>query len=262
MIDAFATTLLLTNIKFQSVSFDLMTVTVYHLNNTGHWTYSTRLFYDATVPYFGAKHLPYAIAALTVTTLFVLLPFRCFQKLLNLLPFSGTYILHTFVDSFYGSFKDATEPGTRDCRWFASLFFISHFCFGLAFYFLENVMIFPAYAIILTSLAILFITVQPFKETNRHFTNINVFFILLLALLFSFIIGLGQSWFKLQELVPIFVSFIAIAATLPLLYISAIVLHWIYSQRRFLGETLQQESVLGRMVTLNCSRDFFDISYL
>ena len=45
VIDAFATTLLLTNIKFQSVSFDLLTaVKVYHLNNTGHWTYSIRLY--------------------------------------------------------------------------------------------------------------------------------------------------------------------------------------------------------------------------
>jgi hypothetical protein len=54
--DAFATTLLLINIKFQRVMFDLLApVQVYHLNNTGHWTYSTRLFYDATVPYFGAS---------------------------------------------------------------------------------------------------------------------------------------------------------------------------------------------------------------
>ena len=64
-------------------------VVVYHLNNTGHWTYSTRLFYDSTLPYFRARHLPYAIVALTVTTLFVLLPvlllvlypFRCFQSI-------------------------------------------------------------------------------------------------------------------------------------------------------------------------------------
>ena len=67
MIDAFATTLLLTNMKLQSVSFDLLTpVKVYHLYDTGNWTYSYRLFYDATVPYFGLRHLPYAITAVLV----------------------------------------------------------------------------------------------------------------------------------------------------------------------------------------------------
>ena len=59
IIDAFATTLLLTNIKLQSVSFDLLTpVKVYHLYDTGNWTYSYRLFYDATVPYLGRGTFP------------------------------------------------------------------------------------------------------------------------------------------------------------------------------------------------------------
>ena len=89
MIDAFATTLLLTNIKLQSVSFDLLTpVKVYHLYDTGNWTYSYRLFYDATVPYFGSRHLPYAIIAVLVFVLLTILPmlllslypFRCFQN--------------------------------------------------------------------------------------------------------------------------------------------------------------------------------------
>ena len=133
IIDSFVTTFLLANIKLQSVSFDLLTpVKVYHLYDTGNWTYSYRLFYDATVPYFGSRHLPYAIIAVAVAVLstilpmllFILYPFRCFQKFLNLFPIRW-YILHTFVDSFYGSYKDGTQPGTRDCRWFASLFFLS-----------------------------------------------------------------------------------------------------------------------------------------
>ena len=41
LIDAFATTFLLTNIKFQSVLFDLLTpVSVYHMNDTGNWTHA------------------------------------------------------------------------------------------------------------------------------------------------------------------------------------------------------------------------------
>ena len=119
------------------VSFDLLTsIIVYQRNTTGNWTHSIRLFYDTTVPYFGSRHLPYAIIAILVAILPVLLlvlyPFRCFQKLLNLFPFRW-YILHTFVEAFYGSYKDGTQPGTCDCRWFASLFILSRFiCCGFS----------------------------------------------------------------------------------------------------------------------------------
>ena len=120
LIDSFATTPLLANIKFQSVSFDLLTpVKVYNLYDTGNWTYSYRLFYDPTVPYFGLRHLPYAIIAVMVIVLFtiipvfvlILYPFRSFQKFLNLFPIRW-YILRTVVESFYGSYKDGTQPGT------------------------------------------------------------------------------------------------------------------------------------------------------
>ena len=99
IIDSFVTTFLPANIELQSVSFDLLTpVKVYHLYDTGNWTYSYRLFYDATVPYFGSRHLPYAIIAVAVAVLstilpmllFILYPFRCFQKFLTYSLFAGT----------------------------------------------------------------------------------------------------------------------------------------------------------------------------
>ena len=176
VIDSFATTFLLANVKLQSVSFDLLIpVKVYHLYDTGNWTYSYRLFYDATIPYFGSRHLPYAIISVVVIMLFailpvlllVLYPFRCFQKFLNLFPIRW-YILHTFVDLFYGSYKDGTQPGTRDCRWFASLFILTRFCMLLVGACLESLMYFHIGAMILAVVAILFIAVQPFKENASH----------------------------------------------------------------------------------------------
>ena len=193
LIDVFATTFLLTNVKFQSVSFDLLTpVRVYHLNATGNWTYSIRLFYDATVPYFGSRHIPYAIVGLIIVLLFailpvlllVLYPFRCFQRLLNLFPFRW-YILHTFVEAFYGSYKDGTQPGTRDCRWFASVFILSRFCLMLVAASVSNSIYFTLATMVLTIVALLFIAVQPFKENASHFTTFNAFFVLLLALLYG-----------------------------------------------------------------------------
>ena len=89
------------------------------------------------MPYLGRSHLPYAIAAILVVVLFVLTPgillllypLRLFQRFLNLFPIRW-HILHTFVDSYQGCYKDGTEPGTRDCRGFASLLFLfyMHLC--------------------------------------------------------------------------------------------------------------------------------------
>ena len=236
IIDSFATTFLLANIKLQSVSFDLLTpVKVYHLYDTGNWTYSYRLFYDATVPYFGSRHLPYAIIAVAVAVLFTILPmllfilypFRYFQKFLNLFPIRW-YILHTFVDSFYGCYKDGTQPGTRDCRWFASLFFLSRFCMLFAGAYSASAMYFPIATMILVMVALLFVIFQPFKENVSHFTTMNTFFLLLLAL--SYACFIGFEYFPQPLIFLLFIVILVISVIFPLLYI---ILHWMYSQRKF-----------------------------
>ena len=241
LIDAFVTAFLLTNVKLQSVSFDLLLpVRVYQLNATGKLTYSFRLFYDATEPYFGSRHLPYAIMALIMVVLFailpllllVLYPFRCFQKLLNQFPFRW-YILHTFVDSFYGSYKDGTQPGTRDCRWFASLFILSRLCIMLISAYVQDAMYFHFSAMILSLVAILFFSVQPFKENVSHFTTINTFFVLLLAVWYTSVVGTMQSREKEQPLFKFYPVLPIMSAILPLLYISALTLHWLSGLRKF-----------------------------
>ena len=59
VIDAFATFFLLSYVKFLSVAIDiLLPVKVYQLNSTGHLTHSWRVYYDASLPYFGDRHSP------------------------------------------------------------------------------------------------------------------------------------------------------------------------------------------------------------
>ena len=87
LIDAFATFLLLSYMKFLSVSSDLLTpVSIFTIDGK---TLSKRyLYWDATIEYFGSDHLPYAILALTVVIIFNILPLlllclypcRWFQK--------------------------------------------------------------------------------------------------------------------------------------------------------------------------------------
>ena len=125
VIDSFTTFFLLTYVKVLSVSSDLlMYIHVYTLDGKS----STRPFYDPTMHYFGERHLPYAILALIFLAPFVVLPtlvltlypFQFFHKFLSLFPLRW-HFHHAFVDSFQGCYKDGTEPGTVDCRWFAQL---------------------------------------------------------------------------------------------------------------------------------------------
>ena len=89
------------------------------------------LYYDPTFEYFGREHCPYGILAILIGLLCSLLPLllllfhpmKWFQKCLNGLKLNR-YGLHIFVDSFAGCYKDGTEPGTRDCRYFAALFLL------------------------------------------------------------------------------------------------------------------------------------------
>ena len=75
LIDAFVTFFLLTNVKFISISFSLLVpVKILSLNAKACRNDTLRLFSDATVPYFGSRHLPYAILAVSVLTVFVLMP--------------------------------------------------------------------------------------------------------------------------------------------------------------------------------------------
>ena len=244
LIDAFSTFFLLTNMKCLSVSFDLLVpVKVYHLNYSGNYNYSFNLFNDATVLYFGQRHLPYAILAISVLVIFVFLPvlllllypFCWFQKFLNLFPVRW-YILHTFVDSFQGIYKDGTQPGTRDCRWFASILLISRLILVLVAGCTLNATYFPIAAVVLVLVAILYMAVQPHKTNMRNFTDINVTFTVLLALWYAALIEVRESISKS----PLYGLIAVISGTLPFLYISVIILHWIYSQMKSHSEVVQR----------------------
>ena len=243
LIDAFSTFLLLTNVRIMSASVDLLVpVQVYQLNSTGHLTYSWRLFFDATVPYFGQRHLPYAILAIAAATtsavlpslLFILYPFRWFQKFLNLFPVRW-YILHTFVDAFQGCYKDGTEPGTCDCRWFASTFLIARLCLIPITVLSKGTMFSVFYSFILINLSILIITVQPFKKHLSHHTYTNVIFILQLAMMCIANIGKQLSmWRREDHHTQLYNALLALAAVLPLFTISIITLCWAYNHRKFM----------------------------
>ena len=61
IVEAFATFLLLSYVKLLSVSFDLLVHTHVYQVNGSLVRGNIPILYDATIEYFGDKHLPYAV---------------------------------------------------------------------------------------------------------------------------------------------------------------------------------------------------------
>ena len=249
IVDAFATFLLLSNVKFLSVSFDLLVpVKVFQLSLSKDLDFTWRLFYDANVPYFGRSHLPYAIVAITILIIFVLLPimilllYPCnwFQRFLNVFPVNWQ-VLHTFLDSFQGCYKDGTEAGTQDCRWFSSFFFIIRIGVVIVGIITPTSMYFVISSVLIVLFVILLITIQPFKANLSHYSNINAVFFLLLTSWYISVIGLDMATYKrLDATIWPFYVLCFIFGVLPVLFGSAIILYWIFSQRKFGFELIRR----------------------
>ena len=188
IMDAFATFFFLSNTKLFSVSLDLLLFTRVNNVSFDNLNYSTRLFYAAEIEYFDKQHLPYVILSIVVLSIFVLVPiivlmlypFSFFQKLLHLFPFRW-HVLHTFVNSFYRCYKDGTQPGTRDYRWFVAVFFF----FRVLNYSIYSLCDSVASPILITLsihlLVMLLAAISPFSSAHAHHNILLIIFLQFLS---------------------------------------------------------------------------------
>ena len=237
IIDAFGTFLLLSNLKFLSVSFDLLVPTlVYQLHPTYN-NITTKLYYAPDIDYFGKEHLPYAILAIICLSIFsilpvlllILYPCSCFQKLLNCIPVRW-FILHTLMDSFQGCFKDGTEPGTRDCRWMSSIYFILSLSLSVAYASNLTAMFFSFGAITFILMVFVFIAAQPYKYSVQHYNTVNIVLNLMAALAMICFSSLIDSAYYLSA-VPLFYAGLCICLC-PLIYTISFVLYKSFPRRK------------------------------
>ena len=232
LVEAFATFLLLSFIKCMSVSFALLVPT--HLYNVyGERVSASFLFYDATVEVFGEGHLPYAILAIAVLFLVIILPLlvllmyplKTTQKCLNRCSLNSV-ALHTFSDAFQGSFKDGTN-GTRDCRYFAVIYQLPRILGFVIYSLVHTDYWFYFMALVCTFQAVLIATIQPYKK-NIH-NKIDVILMLIIAMLYASISAHASPYFShIMEWTC--VTF----ALLPLLYFGGLILFWFYNHTPWL----------------------------
>ena len=191
LVDAFATFLLLSYVKFLSVSFDILMPTFSW--NIEYTLQPLVVYYDGTIGYFGKEHLPYALLALAVLLVFTfcpilllcLYPCRCFQRFQNRYHLSSQ-TLHTFMDTFQGSFKDGTN-GTRDCRYFAAVYLIVRVALYISLG--VSIVTFNISMIIgvLLLFALLLVMFQPYKKSLYNKIDI--------ILVFAMIAFFSSGWY-------------------------------------------------------------------
>ena len=254
-VDAFSTFFLLSSVKLLGVGFDLLApVKVHFLSISGEYDWTFRPFLDATSPYLGQNHLPYAALCFIIIVLFVFLPglilalypLRAFQRCLNKLPLPLLLFMHTYVDTFYGTYKDGTEPGSRDCRWFASLFFFVRISLFIAYGYTLSMMFFIFGSMVLLVLCILFIVVQPFKKDSRH--NFLTLCMLCLSGLYLSILGTDIAGEKSWGFIHIFQLFLLVFSTAPLICAIYLAFYWIIN-RRYIQE-------LKQWLRASCRREY------
>ena len=184
IIHTFATFLLLSYSKLLFVSARLLRSTrVYNstMKNVGPPVW----YYDASVSYLRHEHLPFFCLAILVLAIFVapptllllLYPTKLFQKCLGCCRVRW-HALHTFADAFQGCYENGTD-GTRDCRYFAGLYFI------IRIVFITVVIWYSKYSfgvgiIVSVGISLIFLLVRPYK--NNYFNVLDSFNFALLAL--------------------------------------------------------------------------------
>ena len=125
IIDAFATFLLLSYMKFINTSVDLLIYTKLFDERGSRVGYF--FYYNATVEFMGTGHLPYAILALVVLflgalfpVLLIVYPMKWFQRILNRCRCNSP-ALRTLMECFQGHYRDRTDGGW-ECRYFAAVY--------------------------------------------------------------------------------------------------------------------------------------------
>ncbi len=241
IIDSFCTFFLLSCVKILSVTCDILIPT--QIQKLGSNERQFTLYYSPSVPYFGEYHLPYAIFAVSISTIFVIIPtiifilYPCqfFQKILSLFPINW-HFLHAFVDSFQGCYKDGTEPGTFDCRWFSVILLIIKPLHFLIFGLTLSSMYFVYATVVFTLVMILLINVQPYKKITSKYPPTDLMFLFLFSLISIAILGRDHSDSEMYRCFHrIWVIISLILGFIPAIYAGFLIGMWLFSRRKWIA---------------------------
>lgn len=189
-------------------------------------------YYDASIPLFDKKHIPYAITGILAfflvnivpILLLCLYPTRCGRRCLTWCRIRGT-VLQTFSDTFQGYYSDGTN-GTRDFRFFPAVYLLTRVILFVTYSFTLTGYFFFVATTFLSCLVIFILIIQPYKAAFAKYLKIDALLILVLALFLGSLGGVLLAQDKEQEFILPTVVVCTIFGLIPLIYITAILVWW------------------------------------
>ena len=249
VIDVFATFILLSYGKLiLVVMFFLNPQPLY--NGEGQKLSTAIMAYNTSTLFFHKEHLPLAIFSIFVSLTFIAVPpivllfypTSFVQKCLTQCKLSSQ-ALRIFVEIFQGCYKDGTN-GTRDCRYFAGLYFI--FRVVAIILFLTNLV--NASVLFYVFIALLFALVQPYKEYVYNVID-AVMFGLMGTISFLVMWNVEYSQSHGQFSAPLLVL-TEVLYSLPLLYLVLFIVYWVLDRKT---------SCIQKLKSHKCLRSFFQV---
>ena len=184
LIEAFATLILLSQVKILNVSFNVLTpIDLYNINGTHGYPH---VYNDPHTQYLSKQHLPYFVLAIVMSFIFNFLPFlliclypcACFQKCLNWTRLRHP-ALSIFMDSFQGSYKH--EPFYF--RSFPAVYMIAQLTNLLLFSTLGFEYYHAAASLMLMVIILLVAIARPYRNNWHNRITLSLFSAVLLSYL-------------------------------------------------------------------------------
>ena len=91
------------------------------------------------------------------------------------------------------------------------------------------------FLLVILSFVIFLINLQPYKASVVHYTTIDASFLILFAVIYTTFIGDDITAYNGLRFRLVLYTLGFISCVIPIIYISFIVLHWIYSRRKWGG---------------------------
>ena len=234
IIDAFVTFFILSTTKLLSVSFDLLIPT--QLHTASGQSLGMRLYYDPNIEYMKREHLPYALLALIVLGLFILLPFcllvfssfRCVRKLFRKCRLR-IRVLEDFLYAFQQYYKDGSNR-MIDSRWYAAYYIMVSFIVYPTYIFTLGAFTYICSIFLYSIGAAIILIVEPYKQEYTIYNVVDCVLLLWVALFCTSVVLLNfAGLFERIYLVSTYL-FITFLCTVPLVYITAVVIRWIWKR--------------------------------
>ena len=234
LIESFATLYLLSVMKFQSVSLDLLVPTlIYYMD--GSYDGRLYLYLAGDVAYLGQEHLPYAILASFIFIFLVIFPmvllfvYPCqrFQRCLNK-THCNLQVLRTFMDVFQGHYRNRTES-SRDYRCFSGIFLLIRTVLMVQFSLWNSYISFIFICLIITVLVFILTLLHP-QRSHVHYILDSVFLMLFSLLMF---VAIADSMGAHNTIPSDTLGILGILSViLPLFHITVVLLYWIFRTKR------------------------------